>query len=305
MQTDPPTPAATTLRWPLLMLLALGMMWGLHFSIIKIAAESGLSYPGIAATTTWGIAIMLTVICAARGKFPSIAPRALAFYPVCALLGYLIPFFVELNVAANIDAGLLSVIVTSAPIFTVIIALAARTEPVGRRAMTGVAVGFVAAAILLIPEAATPGSAMIGWMLFAFAVPLTYASYHNFVVKYWPENTDSWQLATGEALVAFCILTPIYIYNGDFISPIEDWSRGGWTIAVMVAFSALEIYLYFEIVRLSGAVYVSQANYIMVVAGVIWGMVIFSEQPTAWLWLSATVLIAALYLTQSEKSTAT
>ena len=301
MQTRTPAVSPIARRWALIMLLALGMMWGLHFSIIKIAAESGLPYPGIAATTTWGIALVLVIVCAFRGKFPTITLRTLGFYLVCAILGYLTPFFVELNVAPHIDAGLLSVIVTSAPIFTVVIALAANTEPVGRRAMLGVAAGFAAAVLLLLPEAATPGSAKIGWMLAAFAVPLTYASYHNFVAKYWPDNTDSWQLAAGEALVAFCILTPVYLYNGDFISPVQDWSRGGWTIAVMVTFSAVEIYLYFELVRRAGAVFVSQANYIMVVAGVFWGMLIFSEQPAAWLWLSAAVLLAALYMTHSDK----
>ncbi len=301
MQTQIPAVSPIARKWALAMLLVLGMMWGLHFSIIKIAADSGLPYPGIAATTTWGIAIVLVIVCACRGKFPTITSRTVGFYLVCAITGYLIPFFVELNVAPNIDAGLLSVVVTSAPIFTVAIALAARTEPVGRRAMLGIATGFAAAVILLLPEAASPGSAKFGWILAAFAVPLTYASYHNFVAKFWPDNTDSWQLATGEALVAFCILTPIYLYNGDFISPLQDWSRGGWTIAVMIAFSTIEIYLYFELVRRAGAVFVSQANYIMVVAGVFWGMLIFSERPTAWLWLSAAILLAALYMTHSDK----
>ena len=69
----------------------------------------------------------------------------------------------------------------------------------------------------------------------------------------------------------------------------------------MIAFSTIEIYLYFELVRRAGAVFVSQANYIMVVAGVFWGMLIFSERPTAWLWLSAAILLAALYMTHSDK----
>ncbi|NQV87112.1 MAG: hypothetical protein HQ492_08555 [Woeseiaceae bacterium] len=47
---------------PLIYLVILGGGWGLHFSLIKIAAESGLSYSGIAAVTTVGAAGLLLLI---------------------------------------------------------------------------------------------------------------------------------------------------------------------------------------------------------------------------------------------------
>ncbi|CAN0588700.1 unnamed protein product, partial [Laminaria digitata] len=37
-----------------LLIFVLGVTWGLHFSIIKIASESNLPYDGIAALTTLG-----------------------------------------------------------------------------------------------------------------------------------------------------------------------------------------------------------------------------------------------------------
>ena len=61
-------------------------------------------------------------------------------------------------------------------------------------------------------------------------------------------------------------------------------------------FAVIEIFLYFEIVRIAGPIFVSQSNYVTVVSGVFWGMVIFAERPGEWIWLSAALLGVSLYL---------
>ena len=43
-------------------------------------------------------------------------------------------------------------------------------------------------------------------------------------------------------------------------------------------------------------VFSSQANFISVVAGVFWGMAIFGEEPSLWIWASLVLLVAALLL---------
>ena len=73
----------------------------------------------------------------------------------------------------------------------------------------------------------------------------------------------------------------------------------------MVLFGLVEIYLYFEIVRLAGPVTVSQANYVAVVSGVIWGIIIFSEPINPTLWFAALLLIISLYLTREKDHSVT
>jgi len=68
---------------------------------------------------------------------------------------------------------------------------------------------------------------------------------------------------------------------------------------LMVLSGVLEAYLYFEIVRRAGAVFVSQAGFVTVVTGIFWGMVIFGELPNHWFWLSTVCLIYSLYMTQT------
>ena len=61
MTTQAIKPSAHTL-WVIFLLMILGIGWGLHFSLIKIAAESGLPFSGITALTTIGILIFMLLV---------------------------------------------------------------------------------------------------------------------------------------------------------------------------------------------------------------------------------------------------
>ncbi len=69
----------------------------------------------------------------------------------------------------------------------------------------------------------------------------------------------------------------------------------------MALISLIDIYIYFELIRVKGPIYTSHANYIMVVSGVIWGMLIFGERPSSLMWFSALLLIASLYLVSKAR----
>ena len=69
----------------------------------------------------------------------------------------------------------------------------------------------------------------------------------------------------------------------------------------MALISLIDIYIYFELIRMKGPIYTSHANYIMVVSGVMWGMIIFAERPTSMMWFSAALLIVSLYLVGKAK----
>jgi len=81
----------------------------------------------------------------------------------------------------------------------------------------------------------------------------------------------------------------------------ESWNRGHSAILFMATISLIDIYIYFELIRIKGPIYTSHANYVMVVSGVLWAMVIFSERPSSLMWLSAALLMASLYLVSKSK----
>ena len=227
------------------------------------------------------------------------------FFAVCALLGWVLPLLIELTVAKHLAAGLLTLIVSTDTLWTVVIALVGKFAKVEARHILGIALGFAAAVLLLAPSLTGLGGTPVIWIAAAFAVPWCYAAYHNFVAARWPENHDSWQVATGEAFAGTFMLLPLFFLSGEDFSSYLNWSAGAWTIPYMVLFGLVEIYLYFEIVRLAGPVTVSQANYVAVVAGVLWGMVIFGEPFMPVLWLAGLLLVVSLYLTREQTDSVT
>ncbi|CAN0519756.1 unnamed protein product, partial [Laminaria digitata] len=188
-----------------------------------------------------------------------------------------------------------SLVVSTTPLFVVAIAHFKGTERIGRKRIIGILFGVASAAVIVLPENALPEAEMMKWVAIALILPITYGIYHNYVAISWPSKSDSWQVATGESLAALIMLLPIYIWSGDFIALNDTWGNGEWSILILICLSVIEIYLYFEIVRLAGAVFVSQSSYVAIVTGIIWGVIIFNESLSVWVWLSVGLLFVALY----------
>ena len=300
MTTQTLKPSAQSL-WVIFLLIALGVGWGLHFSLIKIAAESGLPFTGITALTTIGILIFMVTVCVIRRRWPTMRPGALRFYVICAALGYIIAFFIELEVSQHINAGELTLIVATTPVWTILITSLWRAKPVSLRQIAGLALGLGAVSVLIVPQLTSQTSSTTLWLALAFVVPVTYASYHNVVEAAWPEGMDSWQVACGETIAATLLLTPLFVIFGGGIGTFLDWTSGSWTIPIMAFMALWEIYLYFEVVRLSSAVVVSQANYVTIISGLLWGALIFGETISGLVVVCAALTIAALFLTTERR----
>lgn len=287
-------------HWTTILLVVLGMAWGGHFTLLKIASESGLPHVGIIVLTTLGVVGGMAFIAAVRRRWPPLSGRHLRFYLFCGVLGYLVEFPLGLYVAEQIPAGLLAIIASTSPLFTSLIAIVAKVERVSSRRAAAIGVGLVAAALVVVPGIALPQPELIPWVLVAFCIPVVYAIYHNYVAFDWPEGCDSWQVALGESSAAAIIVVAIYMASDSSLVAFNPSTPGTWTIAVMALLAIVEIYLYFEIVRLAGAVFVSLASFVSIIAGVLWGMLIFGEQHNAWIWGSVALLSLSIFLAREQ-----
>ncbi len=288
---------------PLVLLVVLGLSWGLHFPLMKFAVKADLSYSGITALALAVVAGALTAASLLRGRFPVLRLRYVGFYVVLALLGYLGPYFLGLFASARIDSGMLTIVTATAPVLTLCLAALVRIERVTMTRVIGIGLGILSVLSLVLPQiGAVDAPALLG-IAIAFGVPLCYSSYHVYLSKRWPPGSDSLQLACGEALAACCVMLPVFlIADGGGIFQ-QSWSSGHGAVLAMAALTTVDCYLYFEIVRLSGPVFVSQANFVTVVAGVIWGMTLHGERPGTWLWLSVVLLIASLFMLTRHRRT--
>jgi drug/metabolite transporter (DMT)-like permease len=242
-----------------------------------------------------GVAIGMSTIALLRGRGPRFSARHGIFYLVCALTGYLVPMIAELLVIAHMPAGLLTLLVSIAPITTLLLAWIMKTDRIGGARVAGVLLGGFAIFAILLPDAHLGEAIAWHWLLLALAVPISYSLHHNFASRFWPEGSDSYQVACGEAIFAAALLLAFTGFNWQW-QDVQSWNRGHAAILFMASISLIDIWIYFELIRTRGPIYTSHANYFMVVSGVLWGMVIFAERPGPLMWLSAALLIASLYL---------
>ena len=285
---------------PIFLLVFLGSSWGLYFSMLKIAVLSGISYTGILIMATVGVALGMSAIAILRRRGPEFKLRHHFFYLVCALSGYLLPMIIELFVIEHMPAGVLTLIVSIAPLATLLLAWLMKTDSINLPKVAGILVGAIAIFAILLPEAHFGEAIAWRWLLLALVVPVCYAIHHNFTARCWPVGSDSYQVACGEALYAAALLIIFASFNWQW-QDVAAWNRGHSAILFMALISLIDIYIYFELIRIKGPIYTSHANYIMVVSGVLWGMVIFAERLSSMMWFSAALLIVSLYLVGKAK----
>ncbi len=291
---------ATGLR-PLVYLVFLGSSWGLYFSLLKIAELSGISYIGILTLTTLGVGCGMCLIALLRRRRPRFSPRHILFYVVCAVTGYLLPMVAELWVIGHMPAGVLTLIVATAPLATLLIAWLIKSDRISAARIAGVLLGAAAIFAVLLPDVHRGEAVAWRWLLLATLVPVSYAIHHNFTARFWPRGSDSYQVACGEAIFASLVMLGFAASEWQW-QDVQAWNQGHSAILVMAVIALVDIWIYFELIRLKGPIYTSHANYFMVVSGVFWGMLIFAERPSPLTWLAVLMLVASLYLIGDHKS---
>ena len=269
--------------------------------MMKIAVLSGLSYIGILTLITLGVAVGMCLIALWRRRRPVFGLQHLCFYLVCAVTGYLLPMIAELLVIAHMPAGVLTLIVSMAPIVTLLLAWWMKTDHISPTRVGGMLLGAIAIIAILLPDAHLGEAVAWRWLLLAMVVPVSYAIHHNFTARCWPAGSDSYQVACGEAIFGAVLLLAIVAFHWDW-QDVEAWNKGHSAILFMATIALVDIYIYFELIRIKGPIYTSHANYFMVISGVGWGMLIFAERPSAWMWMSAALLMASLYLVSKPQT---
>ena len=285
-------------------LITLGMVWGAFFVLSRFAGETDVTPMVLVSYIVMAELPVFYLICWYRGRLPRLwRPASMVFYLMAATVGYFVPAVLELHAAPIIGAGLLTIFVSMTPIVTVVLAFILRTEQKSLRKFAGVALGTLAMLPMMISEdmiMPQPEFAIKGFSL-ALMVAFCYGIYHNLVAKYWPEGEDSWQLVTGECVAGILVLVPfsLIVYGVEPI-PLE----GVAVPVVMTAYlllSMASVWLYFFVLKAGGPIFASMAGFISLVAGVVFGMVIFGERHPPWILVCMLVMIGAIWLTTSHK----
>lgn len=286
---------------PLLLLLVLGTIWGAVTSISKFIAINGVPPVGSVVWQAGGAAVVLLIVARLRGGSIKLNRRAIVYYVVVGLIGYAIPNANMIFVTREIPAGLMAVVITMGPVFTYLMVLGVGIERLNGLRLLGIACGFAGACVLVLPKGSLPSPDMLPFVLIAFATPFLYSIGNTWAEKHRPTDMDSVALASGMLFAATIGMTLAAVATGNF-HPI--WAEAKPVNFVLAGYSMLSVVaflIFFEIIRLAGAVFLSQVAYVVTLTGLGWGAIFYSERPSAWVWLAVALVFVGVTLVNLGK----
>jgi drug/metabolite transporter (DMT)-like permease len=224
----------------------------------------------------------------------------LVYYLVLALIGITVPNLLYFNAAPHLSAGILAITISTVPIFTYAIMLLLRFESIVLRRLSGIALGMIAILLLVIPDQGLRSDDASFWILIVIICASLYAIENVYISRGIPSDVDIRELLFSSNLVAVVLQFPAAIY----LDVHEPWSwmlsDAGLAVACMAIVSGIAYSMFFYTIKISGPVFASQCAYVVTISGVIWGIILFSEQHTTWVWISVAVMMFGLIMVTPE-----
>lgn len=284
------------LALPIFLLVTIGAIYPLIFTMNKIGVDAGTPPVAFTFWQTLGAAVLLLIVAAWRRALPRLEARHLRAYFVIGLFGIAAPVALMTWLAPKLPTGILSMVVILSPPITYLIALGLRLERVRALSLIGVLCGVGGILLMAIPEFSLPEPGMVVWFLLALLAPASFALTNNLAALIDPPETPVITFASGIVASAAIMLAPMMVGLGEaYVVPGPDTAAdlaiigaAGVTISMYVTFLI--------IVRAAGPVFFSQFNYVVVAAGLGWGILFFDESHSAYAWAAAALMLAGVAL---------
>jgi len=283
----------------------LATLWGASYTFIKIGVETIPPVTLIAGRTLIAATLLLTI---ARWRGLALPRDAVTWrrFLIQACLNSAIPFTLIAWGERSVDAGLATVLNSTAPIFTFLFTVAiTQHEPVTARKLLGVASGIVGVCLIVGVEALSGlGQQHFQQLLAPIAIvaaTICYAGAAIFGKTF--KDLDPMLPAAGSLICGAAILCPISLVIDQpwALSPSQESILA--LIGLSVFSTALALVIYFRLVQTLGSVGVTSQAYLRVPIGVAIGMVFLGETLTLPAWIGlACVVVGVAAMTISNRA---
>ncbi len=277
-------------------MLGIGVVWGVTFSLARIAAEAGAHPIGLTFWQAAGGGLVLLPICLVRKTFLQVNWQNCRRFIVIALAGTAIPGTLFFYAAAHVPAGILAITIALVPMLTYAFAWALGIDKYVLKRFLGILLGLAAIVLLSLPENSLPDPGMVKWILLVLIASVFYTIENIYVDICIPQGTDLIALLTGGLFVAALVLIPL-IYIQDAFVPIRyPFQQLEWAILSLAFVSSAAYAAFLFVIKMSGSVFASMAGYTITLSGVFWGMLFFDENHSLWVWLALVLMLAGMAL---------
>ncbi len=287
------------------LLVVMGVIWGLAVSTSKIGVEAGGHPIGMALWQTIVASALLFSAALATSRPPPFRRDVLKFAAICGACGVAFPAFALFTAAYYLPAGIVAIAFASMPLFTYGLSVIFRLEDSSARRLSGVILGLIAMGLIIFPESALPSPGLAPWVLLSLAASVSMSIENFYAGAFRPEGVSSIQLSFARQSGGALLLLPISIVTGTLMPVFVPWGTMQVAATATGLLSGVAYTCLLIVIQRSGVIFASQSSYIITLAGVGWGMLIFGEAHSAYIWAALGLTLLALGLVKPRAHRAT
>lgn len=287
----------------LLLLLALGIVWGMTIPMTKVAVSTGHQPLGLIFWQLVITIVALGIIVAIRRVKLLLTRQTLIYFFVIGMLGTLLPNSLSFIAAAQLPAGVMAIIIASVPMFSLAIALTLGVEVFSPMRVVGVLLGAAAVVLLVAPESSLPDPQKAIYVLIALIGPICYACEGNYIALRAPHGVDPLLVMLGASLVIMVVAAPLTAISDTWVDLSEPWGPPEWALLVSSLLHVVAYTSYIWLVGKAGPVFTSQIAYVVTIAGVFLSALMLGETYSNWVWAALGLMLAGLALVQPRRIT--
>ncbi len=273
-----------------------GLIWGLTFSLAKLVTEAGAHPIGL----SWlqgavGVAALLPYCLVRYGGLP-LRRDYIELYIIAGALGTALPSNFLFLSASHLPAGILAMVTSLVPLLTYGIAIVFGAEVLRARRLAGIALGFAAVMMIVMPDTSLPEPTMALWVLVALIAPISYSSENVYLALRRPPASDPVILLCGMLTAGTIMLTPLVWYTDTWVDIWHPWTEIEWWTMLLIAINIAGYLMFLELIVIAGPLFAAQTGYFVTASGVVFGIIIFGEQHSVWIWIALGVLFVGVAL---------
>ncbi|MBL4597621.1 MAG: DMT family transporter [Rhizobiaceae bacterium] len=276
------------------MLILLAAIFGGSFVLTSVSVHEVPAIFVVAARLVLATLILYAAMLIAKQSLPKFGPIWWVI-AAAALLGSALPFFLISWAQESVDAGLAAILMAVMPLVTLVLAhIFTKDEKLTPTKVIGFLFGVVGVAVLIgFDKLGTLGDeAMRQYALIAAAI--CYAA--NAVITKYLVGLPRRATATALVGVATLMILPVCLIFGEFPSSSISNLALASIVGLAIFPTAIGTLLIFEIVDRQGASFLSQINFLVPVAGVIWGILLLSERLPANAWIALLIILTGVVI---------
>lgn len=264
-----PDQKAVLVNWLLFLLLAI--TWGSSFILMKYGLVS-FSYSQIGLLRI-ALAFWFMVLIGFR-RFIRLQKKDILPLVAVGMFGNAIPYMLFPLAVTELPSGLVGILNSLVPLFTLIIGLIWFKFKVGLPAVTGILLGFGGAVYLLTPDLNMQGANMT-YGIYPILATICYGLSIN-IISSKLQHLDSISI-TLLSLLFVGLPATFVILTGDFLEIMttdpKAWTSLGYIAILGIVGTSLAVIMFNQLIKKAGSLFSASVTYAIPVVALIWGVV--------------------------------